>query len=230
MVAPNAVSEDDIDKLIIPDYQSLPADESTFKAYIEAMVYDKDGHLIQYHRQSMRSLTQYFLALMSIPIQGTSQNAGANQATGILTSVLGLPSVNSVGSYFNNFTGAANITWGWSIQLGSGTQAFSPSLTSLAAPIANGSGAGQLVYGNAGVTYAGTSIYTAITVSNYTSDTIDVTEIGLVGTVDLIYYNSSDQATISTYNFLFSYDTFSTAISIPPNSLATFQVTISFSG
>jgi len=231
MVAPDAVSEEDIDKLIIPDYQSLPADESTFKAYIEAKVYDKEGHLIQYHRQSMRSLTQYFLALMSIPIQGTSQNAGANQAPGILTSVLGLPSEEtSVAAGAYGYYGAANITWSWSIQLGSGTQEFSPSLTSLAAPIANGSGAGQLVYGYASVTYIGTSLYTSITVSNDTSDTINVTEIGLVGTIDITYaISQGSYATISS-NFLLSYDTLSTAISIPPNSLATFQVTISFSG
>jgi len=231
MVALDAVNEEDIDKLIIPDYQSLPADESTFKAYIEAKVYDKDGHLIQYHRQSMRSLTQYFLALMSIPIQGTSQNAGANQATGILTSVLGLPSViTSLGSYGGGYYGEANITWSWSIQLGSGTQAFSPSLTSLAAPIANGSGAGQLVYGYASVTYAGTSIYTSITVSNDTSDTINVTEIGLVGTIDVIYDTGFGSYATTSSNLLLSYDTLTTAISIPPNSLATFQVTISFSG
>jgi len=231
MVAPDTVNEDDIDKLIIPDYQSLPADEPTFKAYIEATVYDKEGYVIQHHRQSMRSLTQYFLALMSIPIQGTSQNAGANQATGILTNVLGLPSVITSLYVFNNrYLGTANIIWSWSIQLGSGTQTFSPTLTSLAAPIANGSGAGQLVYGYATVTYIGTSMYTTITVSNDTSDTIDVTEIGLVGTIDIVYNVSGGAYATNSYNFLLSYDTLSTAISIPPGSLATFQVTISFSG
>jgi len=231
MVAPDAVSEEDIDKLIIPDYQSLQDDEPTFKAYIEATVYDKEGHLIQHHRQPMRSLTQYFLAFMSIPIQGTSQNAGANYAPGILTSVLGLPSmITTIGGFQNSYYGTANITWSWSIQLGSGTQAFSPSLTSLAEPIANGSGAGQLVYGYASVTYVGTSIYTSITVSNDTSDTINVTEIGLTGTIDIIYLATASSYAINSYNFLLSYDTLSTAISIPPNSLATFQVTISFSG
>jgi len=84
IVTPDLVSEEDIAKLTIPDDQSLPADEPTFKAYIEAKVYDREGHLIQYHRQPMRSLTQYFLALMSIPIQGTSQSSSANQAPGIL--------------------------------------------------------------------------------------------------------------------------------------------------
>jgi hypothetical protein len=231
MVTPDLANEEDIAKLIIPDDQPLPGDEPTFKAYIEAKVYDKEGHLIQYHRQPMRSLTQYFLALMSIPIQGTSQSSTANQAPGILTNVLGLPSeVTNLAGPNASLWGAANITWSWSIQLGSGTQAFSLSLTSLAAPIANGTGTGELVYGSLSISYAGASIYISVTVSNYTTSTVNVTEIGLVGTVDLNYYNSSDQPTISPYNFLLSYDTFSTAISIPAGSLAAFQITISFSG
>ena len=231
MVAPDAVSEDDIDRFIIPDYQSLPVDESTFKAYIEAKVYDKDGHLMQYHRQPMRSLTQYFLALMSIPIQGTSQSSSANQAPGILTNVLGLPSEETnMATPGASYWSGAVITWGWSIQLGSGTQAFSPSLTSLAAPIANGTGTGQLVYSSQTMSTTGASIYVLINVFNSTSDTINVTEIGLTGTIYLIYYNSSDQPTTDTYNFLLSYDTFSTAISIPPGGLAAFQITLSFSG
>jgi len=231
MVVPDAVNKEDIAKFTISDDQSLLTDEPILKAYIEATVYDREGHIIQHHRQPMKSLTQYFLALMSIAIQGTSQSAGANQAPGTLTNVLGLPSeiTNIAGTSYTDW-GAATIIWGWSIQLGSGTQAFSPSLTSLAAPIANGSGTGQLVYGYASVTYIGTTTYTSITVSNDTSDTINVTEIGLTGTIYLIYLNTSDQLTINSYSFLLSYDTFSTAISIPPNSLATFQVTISFSG
>jgi len=92
MVTPDLASEEDIAKLIIPN--DLPG-EPTFKAYIEAKVYDKEGHLIQYHRQPMRSLTQYFLALMSIPLIGTYQGASTNSATGILTNVLGLPSAIS---------------------------------------------------------------------------------------------------------------------------------------
>jgi len=73
MVTPDLASEEDIAKLIIPD--DLPDEQPTFKAYVEAKVYDKEGHLIQYHRQPMRSLTQYFLALMAIPIIGTYQGA-----------------------------------------------------------------------------------------------------------------------------------------------------------
>jgi len=217
MVTPDLASEEDIAKLIIPD--DLPDEQPTFKAYIEAKVYDNEGHLIHYHRQPMRSLTQYFLALMAIPIIGTYQGASINQAPGILTSVLGLPS--SVSS-----SDSANISWDWAIQLGSGTQAFSLTLTGLAAPISNGTGAGQLSYGSLSVSYAGSAIYVSIQVTNTTSSTISVTEIGLMSTIYIQYSGGS----VSTYSFLLSYDTFSTAISVPALGMAVFQITLSFTG
>jgi len=219
MVAPDAVSEEDIDKLIIHD--DLP-DEPTFKAYIEAKVYDKDGHIIDYRRQPMRSLTQYFLALMSIPLIGTYSGGSSTRATGLIANVLGLPSQQSSG--YN-----ANITWSWSIQLGSGTQAFSPTLTGLAAPILNGSQAGQLAYSTTAVSNTGSSVFVLGAVSNNTSSAISVTEIGLTCTVYIQYWPSSGYTT-SSYNFLLSYDTFSTAISIPASGMATFQIVISFTG
>jgi len=218
MITPNIVSEEDIAKLIIPD--GLPNEQPTFKAYIEAKVYDKEGHVIQYHRQPMRSLTQYFLALMSIPLLGTYQNASTNSATGILTNILGLP------SKLTNVAFGATIAWNWSIQLGSGTQAFSPTLNRLAAPIANGSGAGQLTYGAVSISYSGSSISISMTVTNNTSSAISVTEIGLTCTLGLFYSGSSS----STYNYLLSYDTFSQPVSIPAGSTATFQITLSFTG
>jgi len=217
MVTPDLASEEDIAKLIIPD--DLSDEQPTFKAYVEAKVYDNEGHLIQYHRQPMRSLTQYFLALMAIPIIGTYQGALINQAPGILTSVLGLPSQQ-------NTTQSANILWDWAIQLGSGTQAFSLTLTGLAAPILNGTGAGQLSYGPLSVSYAGSTIYVSIQVTNTTSSTISVTEIGLRGTIYIQYSSGS----INTYSFLLSYDTFSTAISVPALGMAIFQITLSFTG
>jgi len=229
MVTPDLVSEEDIAKLIIPD--DLP-DEPTFKAYIEAKVYDKDGHLIQYHRQPMRSLTQYFLALMSIPILGTFQGPTTDSATGILTNVLGLPSqVNTaINGNWSPPTDWANIMWSWSIHLGSGTQAFSLTLTGLAAPIANGTATGQLLYGTTSVTHAGTSIYVSIQVTNNTSSAISVTEIGLQGTVYIQYATSTSSSSYSSYNFLLSYDTFSTAISVPALGMAVFQITLTFTG
>jgi len=219
MVAPDAVSEEDIDKLIIPDDLS---DEPTFKAYIEAKVYDKEGHIIDYRRQPMKSLTQYFLALMSIPLIGTYSGGSSTSATGILTNVLGLPSQQSSSQN-------ANIVWTWSIQLGSGSQPFSLTLTGLAAPIANGTRSGELSYSATSVSYNGSSIYVFVAVINSTSNAISVTEIGLMSTVYIQYYSGSTYTT-SSYNFLLSYDTFSSAISIPAYGVASFQISISFTG
>jgi len=218
MVAPDIASEEDIAKLIMPD--NLLDGEPTFKAYIEAKVYDKEGHVIQYHRQQMRSLTQYFLALMSIPIIGTYQGPSTYEAPGILTSVLGLPSAISGNS------NSANIVWNWSIQLGSGTQPFSLTLSSLAAPIVNGTGAGELLYSTISVSYVGPTILVSLMVTNSTSSTVTVTEIGLQGTI-IIQYSDGSQ---NTYSFLLSYDTFSTAVSVPALGMAVFQITLSFTG
>jgi hypothetical protein len=226
MVAPDLVSEEDIAKLIMPD--DLPDEQPMFKAYIEAKVYDKEGHLIQYHRQPMRSLTQYFLALMSILIVGTYQGPSTNQAPGILVNVLGLPSQQY--SYLTASYNSANILWDWSIQLGSGTQTFSVSLTGLAAPIANGTGTGELYYGALSVSYTSSSIIVMVTVTNYSASAVSVSEIGLLGNIYIQYQNSSNAYAYNTYSFLLSYDTFSTPISIPSNGLAAFQITLSFSG
>jgi hypothetical protein len=229
MVAPDLVSEEDIAKLIIPD--DLPDERPTLTAYIEAKVYDEKGHLIQYRRQPMRSPTQWLLALMSIPLMGTYSTTSSDQATSILVNVLGLPSQQSTysapaaGIYYS-----ANIVWNFSILLGSGTQPFSPELNSLAAPIANGSGAGQLYYNTLTSTYSGTNINTYLTVINYSSTTINITEIGLVATVYVQYGTNYNVFTSVTKTYLLTYDTFSPPITLPPNGIATFEVVLTFSG
>ena len=222
MVTPDLVSEEDIAKLIIPN--DLPG-EPTLKAYIEAKVYDREGHVIRYRRQPMRSPTQWLLALMAIPLIGTYSSSSSATASSFLINVFGFPSQLTVYPGY-----AANVTWNFSIRLGSGTQAFSPTLSSLAAPIANGSGAGQLSYGSVLATYSGTTIYTYVTVINYSSTTINVTEIGLVATIYLQFQNSSNNYQTNTYTYLLTYDTFSPAITLPPGAIATFKVAISFSG
>jgi hypothetical protein len=221
IVTSNIVNDDDIGKLIISD--DLPNEPPMLRAYIEAKVYDKEGHIIQYHRQPMRSLTQYFLALMSIPLIGTYQSSSTAQATGLLTNILGLPS-----QYSGNF-GIASIGWNWSIQLGSGTQTFSPSVSNLAAPISNGTGAGQLSYGSTTASLNGSTIAISVTVINYTSSTINVTEIGLWATIG-IYFTTGTGCSGTTYSRLLSYDTFPTTIAIPAGSTAMFQIQITFSG
>jgi len=215
MVSRNVLGEDDIvlDELLSD--KDIP-DEPPFRAYIEVNVYDKEGHIIQHHRQPMKSLTEYFLALITIPLIGTYQSSSTYQAPSIFTSITGIPGQLSNSS-------AALIYWNASIQVGSGTQSFSPTLNSLAAPILNGTGAGELQYGTVSVSYTPTTLIFSITVTNSSGGTINVTEIGLLGTIKWIYYSS-------TYTFLLSYDTFSSAISIPNGALATFQIFITFSG
>jgi hypothetical protein len=213
MVSQDAVSEDDIILNEVLSDKDIP-DEPPFRAYIEATVYDKDGSVIQHYRQPMRSLTQYFLGLIAIVVVMTYQGPSTNSAPPLITNIFNWPSQPNVSK--------AIIWWSWSIQLGSGTQSFSPTLNSLLAPIANGTGTGELEYGSFTVNYTPTSIITSVTVFNPTANTITVSEIGLLATITL--YN------VSTYNFLLSYDTFSTPISIPGYGQAAFQIILSFSG
>jgi hypothetical protein len=222
MVTPDLVSGDDITKLIIPDDLQ---DEPMFRAYIEAKVYDKEGHLIQYHRQPMRSLTQYFLALIAIPLVGTFSSSSSTTALPIIANTFGFPSTQSTNTNYY-----ADVNWSWSIQVGSGSQQFSVTLTSLAAPIANGSGAGQLIYGSVNILWTSNAIYVYQTVYNYSQTTITVTEVGLAVTVSLLYINSSGGISSTTFNGLLSYDTFSVPITLPYGSLATFQISLEFSG
>jgi len=225
MIASNVDISDDIANLIVSDDV---ADEPSLEAYIEVKVYDKEGHVIDYRRQPMRSLTQWFLALMSIPLIGTYKGASINQATDILVNVLGLPAQisDNTSSSYNH----AVILWSWYIQLGSGTQAFSPTLNALAAPIANGSGTGQLLYSSTLISYSNNSISATVEVYNGTSDAISVTEIGLFGNIYIAYIGSSGSYTYNTYTYLLSYDVFSSAVTVPANAFAAFQVTISFTG
>jgi len=218
------IPKEDLDYILEPFKEEDNKEEDNKQIISEkiiAIVRDAKGNIIDKREQKMRSLTQYYLALMSIPILGTYSNAVGNTATSILTNVLGLPSTVGVTAGFS-----ADITFDMSIQLGSGTQSFTPTLTSLNAPISNGSGTGQLLYNTISISYTNNSISALTIVSNSSSSTITVSEIGLIGHIYIDYNNGS----ISTYNFLFSYDTFSSPISIPNGGSASFQIIITFSG
>jgi len=216
----NEIPKEDLDYILEPFKEDKEEyNKPIISEKIIAIVRDAKGNIIDKREQKMKSLTQYYLALMSIAILGTYSNATSNTPQSILTNVLGLPSYVSTSK-------TATITFDTSIQLGSGTQSFSPTLNSLGAPISNGSGIGQLTYYSQSILYTSNSISQILTVSNNSGNTITVSEIGLIGTV-----NTNNYASVySTNNFLFSYDTFSTPISIPNGGSASFQVIITFSG
>jgi len=215
MVSQDVTSEDDIILNEVLSDKDIPG-EPPFRAYIEAKVYDGEGHIIQHHRQPMKSLTEYFLALITIPLIGTVPNASSSQATPIFTNITNIP--GQVSS-----TKCAVFSWSASIQVGSGAQSFSPTLNSLGAPILNGTGAGELQYGTVSVYYTSTTLIFSITFTNSSGGTVNVTEIGLFGTISWCLTSGS-------YSFLLSYDTFSSPISIPNGALATFQISLAFSG
>ena len=220
MLIQNEIPKEDLDYILEPFKEEDNKEEDSKKIIsdkIIAIVRDAKGKIIDKRKQKMKSLTQYYLALMSIPILGSNYSSTAN----ILTNTFGLPSSVSVGS--NCF---AILNFDTSIQLGSGTQSFSLTLNSLKAPISNGTGTGQLYYYTQSVSNTNNSIIQLLKVSNFSGSTITVSEVGLMGTI----YLSSCSSILTTKNFLFSYDTFSSPISIPNSASALFQITITFSG
>jgi len=92
----NKIPKEDLDYIL----ESLKYDkEEDYKQIISekiiATVKDANGNIIDKREQKMRSLTQYFLALISIAILGTYSGATGDTATGILKNVFGLPSQTS---------------------------------------------------------------------------------------------------------------------------------------
>ena len=224
MLIQNEIPKEDLDYILEPfkegDNKEEENDKQIISDKIIVIVRDAKGNIIDKREQKMRSLTQNYLAVMSIAIIGTYKSATNNTATNFMTNILGLPSQPSVGS------DGAEIWFDFSIQVGSGTQSFSPTLNSLSAPISNGSGTGQLLYNTISVSYTNNSISVLDTVSNSSGNTITVSEIGLIGSITAYPHGG----TVVTNNRLLSYDTFSSPISIPAGGSASFQIVITFSG
>jgi hypothetical protein len=222
------IPKEDLDYILEPFGEQEEPDIKIVLEKIKVIVRDAKGNIVDKREQRMKSLTQYFLAFMSIPILSTYPDSSSSNANSILTNILGLPSqqYSRISNVYNN----SYINFDMSIQLGSGTQAFSPTLNSLAAPIINGSGTGQLLYNTLSFTYSQTSITAQLIATNSTSSAISVSEIGLQGIIRIGYVNGDDNYAIDTYTFLLSYDTFSTSVSIPAGGNATFQITVNFTG
>jgi len=104
------------------------------------------------------------------------------------------------------------------IQVGSGTRSNPFNAYSLAAPIANGSGTGQLIYGSVSVpsniTVSGNEAYFTISqaFNNSSGATVTITEVGII-----IYLQTASSAAGNTNigQLLVWYDVLSSAISVP---------------
>jgi hypothetical protein len=202
---------------------------STFKAYLTAIVKDYKGNIVQIHRQKSRSPTLNFIGLL-LPVIWFNYNNSSYTIVNIGGGTYSYEPGISYGikciSYPNTSVNCP--TYLSMIQVGSGSQTNPSSATKLAAPIANGSGAGQLIYGAislpSNVTVSGSSAYFTIaqTFNNQSGGTIDITEVGIV--INLCFIDTIGGNT----NFgqvLVWYDVLSSTLSVPNGGSITIYYT-----
>jgi len=202
----------------------------TFNAYLTAIVRDSMGRVVKVHRQRSHSPTSNFIGLL-LPLSYYTNINNPYTITNIAGSTYNYapalardtPDI----SYPNNSDNYQ--TYLATIQVGSGQQSSPFNAYSLAAPIPNGSGAGQLIYGSTilptDVTASGDSVYFVIMqeYSNQSGSTINVTEVGIT-----LYLYFIDPAVTRPTNFgstLVWYDVLSSAISIPNGGSLTITYT-----
>ena len=191
-------------------------DSPTFKAHLAIVVRDKDGKIINIHKQKSHSPTANFISLF-LPISYFS-------ISGSTTTVITESNSNikwSTPPYYLGYPDTAGVAPAYlaMIQVGSGQQSNPYSAYNLAAPIANGNGSGQLSYGPPSilpnVVVSGNSVSFVIyqTFTNSSGATITITEVGVV--IELYVMNTSNQTQPNLGPVLVWYDTLSSPISIP---------------
>ena len=221
----------DIDVKMPEDVYDNGKDVPTYNAYLTIIVKDSNGKVIQVHRQRSHSPTANFIGLLLPKTYFAVTNTSYT-----LTNTSG-----GTCSYKSSFTNATNNisypnsggnnypTYLVGIQVGSGQQSNPYNAFTLAAPIANGTGAGQLVYGNpsvpGGVAVSGNSVIFSITqiFSNQSGNTINITEVGIIVQVQLV--NQPASSSTNCGNILVWYDVLSSSTSIPNGGSLTIYYT-----
>jgi len=211
---------DDINVQMPYDVYPQDRDQSTFKAYLTVVVRDEKGDIIKVHKQWSRSPTFNFMGLF-LP---TNWYSNTNN-TWTITNTGGTSYTYNPGSGSNqnalSYPGTSYNEPAYlvMIQVGSGQQSNPYSAYTLAAPIANGTGSGQLLYGYPSVsqtpTVSGSSVSFTISqaFNNQSGGTVVITELGII--LDIYMYNLSAKAYQNFGYFLMWYDVLSSAISVP---------------
>jgi len=225
---------EDIDVVMPKDAYNVGKDMPTFNAYLTVIVRDSEGSVIRVHRQRSHSPTFNFIKVM-LPISyfiGTgNKNSVTNtgNTTYSISSACEPTSANSC-AYVSYPNGANNYpSYLAMIQVGSGSQSNPASAITLAAPIANGSGTGQLIYGtpsiSSNIIVSGSSAYFTIsqTYTNNSGGTVTITEVGIVVYIQFVSWNSSSSTNCG--NTLMWYDVLSSAISVPNGGSVTIYYT-----
>jgi hypothetical protein len=223
---------EDINAKMPDDAFDAGSHEPTFNVYLTAVVRDSEGKIIGVHRQRSHSPTANFIALFLPLSYFTSNNtsamitnaSGTNYSFSVALGSNGIsipyPNTNSVGNSPSYFL---------MIQVGSGSRSNPYSAYSLAAPIANGSGAGQLTYGSAtlpiSITINGNIAYFYIiqTYNNISGGTVTITEVGIIAYLTLANYFNTNVYKIG--NTLIWYDVLSSPISVPNGGSVTIYYT-----
>ena len=211
---------EDVNIRMPEDAYSTGGHVPTFNAYLTAIVRDSKGNIVRVHRQRSHSPTANFMGLF-LPVS----YFGTNNVSFTITNATGGTCSYRPGTgngyqdigYPNNIINhSTNIVM---IQVGSGQQSNPYTATALAAPIANGSGAGQLVYQSvtppSTITLNGNTAYFYITqtYNNISGGVITITEVGIILALQVTKIDNS--ASTNCGNILVWYDTFSSPISVP---------------
>jgi len=223
---------EDIDIRMPKDVYDSDRHEPTFNVYLTVVVRDKKGRVINVHRQRSHSPTYNFRTAI-LPeqwYQETGTSASWTNTSGTTKTIIGIPNgTHSLISYPNSHTNYQTYLVG--IIVGSGQQSNPASAYNLAAPISNGTGAGQLVYQAptlpSQIMINGNSAYFYIeqTYVNQSGGTVTITEVGIVVEVYLTEYTVSSSTMYNQGNILMWYDVLSSSISVPNGGSVTIYYT-----
>jgi len=203
---------------------------STFNVYLIAIVRDPKGNIIKVHRQRSHSPTANFIGLLLPLTYFTANNASVTLTNTTGSKYTYRPGLG--GSYqdiaYPNSAFNHNV-YVVMIQVGSGQLSNPYNAYSLAAPIANGSGAGQLAYQPlvppSNIVLNGNTAYFYISQSynNLSGGTVTITEVGIILELQTVIYNNT--ASTNYGNILIWYDVLSSPISVPNGGSVTIYYT-----
>jgi hypothetical protein len=212
------------------DVHPSDKEQPTFKAYLTIIVRDTNGNIVKVHKQWSHSPTSNFVSIL-LPYNwyvNTGQGSTIINTGGSSYTINPTAGGNANPLYYP--TNDLNYpTYLAMIQVGSGSQSNPYSAYSLASPIANGSGSGQLQYGQPSVSSApivsGSSAYFYITqtFNNNSGSTVTITEIGILLNATIWVPSASNRENIG--NVLVWYDVLSSSISIPNGGSLTIYYT-----
>ncbi len=218
----------DIDNIYIPKdtiqkEKKDPDYTKSLNVILTIVVRDKNGKVVSRLKKKSHSPTSNFIALMT---PQTWYNATGQTRNIVNTS-------NSSNTWNNDFiypnTQFIYSTYISGIGIGSGTSSNPYSMYNLAAPISNGSGTGQLLYGTLSVpnsiTINGNEAYFIVSqmFTNNSGGTVNITEVGIE--ILLQGYDRSSGYDISYGTVLVWYDTLSSAVSVSNGSSITVYYT-----